>query len=178
MNGVDAVSKFLALKVHKWRGQYQRVFSFGEDVFQTLDPATFAVTNAWKYKDIIALEACADNEDQFLITLPSAGGMFSSSEVQLRFSTPHRLPLISELHRMRCQATDNLGRGPPHQQKATKYTRTGDRRECVVIVGPTALIVTRRPAPGVKQGNLLSPTPTKIFVKFATARTRNKASSL
>ena len=49
-NKVDAVSKFLALKVHKWRGQYQRVFSFGENLFQTLDPATFAVTNAWDYK--------------------------------------------------------------------------------------------------------------------------------
>ena len=56
MSGVSAVSKFLALKMHNWRGQYQRVFSFGENMFQTLDPATFSVTNAWKYDDIIALE--------------------------------------------------------------------------------------------------------------------------
>jgi hypothetical protein len=160
-NGVDAVSKFLALKVHKWRGSYQRVFSFGEHLFQTLDPATFAVTNAWPYKDILGLEACADNDDQFLITLPSSGGMFSSSEVQLRFSTPHRLPLISELHRLRCLATDNLGRGRPHQQNANKYTRTGDRRASVVIVGPIGLIVTRRPAPGEKNGLLLSKYPYK-----------------
>jgi hypothetical protein len=158
---VDAVSKFLALKVHKWRGQYQRVFSFGENLFQTLDPQTFAVTNAWSYKDILGLEACSDNDDQFLITLPSSGGMFSSSEVELRFSTPHRLPLISELHRLRCLATDNLGRGLPHSQKANKFTRTGDRRPCVVIVGPTGLIVTRRPAPGESQGMLLSTYPYK-----------------
>ena len=159
--GVDAVSKFLALKVHKWRGSYQRVFSFGEKKFDTLDPATFTVTNSWSYSDILGLEACVDNEDQFLLTLPSAGGIFSSSEVQLRFSTPHRLPLVSELHRMRCLATDNLGRGPPHSQKAQKFTRTGDKRDCVIIVGPTGLIVTRRPAPGEKQGMLLSTYPYK-----------------
>ena len=55
MSGVSAVSKFLALKMHNWRGQYQRVFSFGENMFQTLDPAKFSVTKAWKYDDIIAL---------------------------------------------------------------------------------------------------------------------------
>ena len=131
MSGVSAVSKFLALKLHNWRGQYQRVFSFGENLFQTLDPATFSVTNAWKYDDIIALEADPEHDDQFTITLPSSGGMFSGKEMTLRFSTPHRLPLISELHRLRCIATNNMGRGPPHEQKANKFTRTGDKRACV-----------------------------------------------
>ena len=83
MSGVSAVSKFLALKMHNWRGQYQRVFSFGENLFQTLDPATFAVTNAWKYEDIIALAADPEHDDQFTITLPSSGGMFSSKEMTI-----------------------------------------------------------------------------------------------
>lgn len=161
MSGVSAVSKFLALKMHNWRGQYQRVFSFGDGIFQTLDPATFAVTNAWSYTDIIELLPDSENADQFTITLPSSGGMFSSKEMTLRFSTPHRLPLISELHRLRCIATKNMGGGPPHEQKAKKFTRTGDKRECVVIVGPTALIVTRRPVAGESRGTTLSTYPFK-----------------
>jgi hypothetical protein len=161
-----AVSKFLALKLHKWRGQYQRVFSLEESNFHTLDPVTFAVTNSWSYKDIIDLRPDTQNKDEFSITFPSSGGMFGGKDTTLRFSTPHRTPLLSALHRMRCSVTNNLGRGAHHSQQANKLTRTGERRLCQISVGPSAIIISRPNSPN----NLDQPTRALSHYHFKDIR--------
>ena len=144
MDSSSAVRKFLAIK-HSWRGQYNRIFNLGNNVFQTLDPKTMNVTNAWEYKQVMKVTVSADDPNVFTLTLPKEGGLFSGGQEEMKFSCPHRTSLLTEMHRLLCSAT---GRGKPAPVSATKVTRTDQRRLCNLTLAPQGVLVHADDASG------------------------------
>jgi len=136
----NAVRKFLAIK-HSWRGSYNRIFKLGNNVFQTLDPKTMAVTNAWEYKQILQIVPSKDDVTEFAMTVPKEGGLFGGSTEDMKFTCQHRTSLLTEMHRLRCAATNNMGRGMPTPIPATKITRTDQKKLCTLTLAPQGVIV-------------------------------------
>ena len=124
---LNAVRKFLAIK-HSWRGSYNRIFKLGSNVFQTLDPKTMGVTNAWEYKQILQIVPSKEDKTEFTMTVPKEGGLFGGSTEDMKFTCQHRTSLLTEMHRLRCAATNNMGRGMPTPIPATKITRTDQKK--------------------------------------------------
>ena len=136
----STVRKYLAVK-SSWRGSYSRIFNLGNNVFQTLDPKTMNVTNAWEYKQILDIAASPDEKEVFILTVPKEGGLFSAAQEDMKFSCQHRTALLTELHRLRCNATNNMGRGMPTPIAATKVTRTDQGRNCNLTIAPQGILV-------------------------------------
>jgi DnaJ homolog subfamily C member 13 len=136
----NAVRKFLAIK-HSWRGSYNRIFKLGNNVFQTLDPKTMGVTNAWEYKQILQIVPSKDDVTEFTMTVPKDGGLFGGNTEDMKFTCQHRTSLLTEMHRLRCAATNNMGRGMPTPIPATKITRTDQKKLCTLTLAPQGVIV-------------------------------------
>ena len=137
---LNAVRKFLAIK-HSWRGSYNRIFKLGSNVFQTLDPKTMGVTNAWEYKQILQIIPSKDDKTEFTMTVPKEGGLFGGSTEDMKFTCQHRTSLLTEMHRLRCAATNNMGRGMPTPIPATKITRTDQKKLYALTLAPQGIIV-------------------------------------
>ena len=63
-------ARFLAVKEHRVRGKYQRVFGLSAKGFINSDPTTGKLTNSWTYEQLKDLRVVAASETQFQVVLP------------------------------------------------------------------------------------------------------------
>ncbi|XP_056440183.1 dnaJ homolog subfamily C member 13-like [Gadus chalcogrammus] len=84
---------------HSWRGKYKRVFSVGTHGITTYNPTTLEVTNQWPYGDICGIGPVGKGQGtEFNLTFRKGSGKKSET---LKFSTEHRMELLTEALRFR-----------------------------------------------------------------------------
>uniref|UniRef100_A0A0E0F153 GYF domain-containing protein n=1 Tax=Oryza meridionalis TaxID=40149 RepID=A0A0E0F153_9ORYZ len=93
----EYLARYFVVK-HSWRGRYRRILCIASSGLVTLDPATLAVTNSYDASYGFDRAAPEGNATEFTLTLRTdARGKFKA----LRFSSPLRAGILTELHRLR-----------------------------------------------------------------------------
>ncbi|ETW10342.1 hypothetical protein, variant [Aphanomyces invadans] len=135
-NPDEFVARFQTTKI-SWKGKYERIFALSATRFCTIDPKDFDVTNSWPYQGLSSFEL--DLNDDHVFTLVILG---PKKEEQLKLRYKHRAYLLTEFLRMHAANAQTLTRSPPQplQCKATKLTRLGVERECILEIAADALV--------------------------------------
>ncbi|CAN6300032.1 unnamed protein product [Urochloa humidicola] len=93
----EYLARYLVVK-HSWRGRYRRILCIASSGVVTLDPTTLNLTNSYdagaEFDKAVALTAT----DEFTLDVRSDG---RSKFKAMRFSSPLRPGILTELHRLR-----------------------------------------------------------------------------
>ncbi|KAJ3611304.1 hypothetical protein NHX12_021320 [Muraenolepis orangiensis] len=117
---------------HSWRGKYKRVFSVGTHGVTTYNPATLEVTNQWPYGDICGIGPVGKGQGtEFNLTFRKGSGKKSET---LKFSTEHRMELLTEALRFRTDFSE--GKITGRRYNCFKHHWSDTRRPVSLEVTP------------------------------------------
>ncbi|KAK8644898.1 hypothetical protein V6N13_118759 [Hibiscus sabdariffa] len=97
----EYIARYFVIK-HSWRGRYKRILCISNDAIITLDPSTLAITNSYDvltdFESALPIIGKDDNSTEFNMSVRTDGkGKFKA----IKFSSPHRASILTELHRIR-----------------------------------------------------------------------------
>jgi DnaJ family protein C protein 13 len=93
----EYLARYFVVK-HSWRGRYRRILCIEASGVVTLDPGTLAVTNSYDFSAEFDRAAPDSNANEFTLSVRTDGkGKFKA----MRFSSPLRAGILTELHRLR-----------------------------------------------------------------------------
>jgi DnaJ family protein C protein 13 len=93
----EYLARYFVVK-HSWRGRYRRILCIEASGVVTLDPGTLAVTNSYDFGADFDRAAPDSNASEFTLSVRTDGkGKFKA----MRFSSPLRAGILTELHRLR-----------------------------------------------------------------------------
>ncbi|KAK1696170.1 hypothetical protein QYE76_012867 [Lolium multiflorum] len=93
----EYLARYFVVK-HSWRGRYRRILCIEASGVVTLDPGTLAVTNSYDFGAEFDRAAPDSNANEFTLSVRTDGkGKFKA----MRFSSPLRAGILTELHRLR-----------------------------------------------------------------------------
>ncbi|CAK4925832.1 unnamed protein product [Aphanomyces euteiches] len=151
-NPDEFVARFQTTKL-SWKGKYERIFALSATRFCTIDPKDFDVTNSWSFQSFISLELDPNDDNVFTLTIQGP-----KKEEQLKLRHKYRAYLLTEFLRLHAanMALSMSSRGStPLQCNATKYTRHGNERNCILEVAPDGLVY-KEFLPGTAQASVMA----------------------
>ncbi|CAM0956063.1 unnamed protein product [Alopecurus aequalis] len=93
----EYLARYFVVK-HSWRGRYRRILCIEASGIVTLDPGTLTVTNSYDFGAEFDRAAPDSNAAEFTLSVRTDGkGKFKA----IRFSSPLRAGILTELHRLR-----------------------------------------------------------------------------
>eukprot|EP01029_Cantina_marsupialis_P011436 TRINITY_DN254_c0_g1_i11.p1 TRINITY_DN254_c0_g1~~TRINITY_DN254_c0_g1_i11.p1 ORF type:complete len:2390 (-),score=794.21 TRINITY_DN254_c0_g1_i11:807-7976(-) len=101
----DFVTKYLATKSHKWRGQYLRVFAMANSGFVNMDPNNWELTNTWTFSGLEAAHVSPDNaksDDEFMLEINTG----KKKPEKYRFASAYKSRILGDLAYYDSQSKD------------------------------------------------------------------------
>ncbi|MQM03981.1 hypothetical protein Taro_036766 [Colocasia esculenta] len=97
----EYLARYLVVK-HSWRGRYKRILCISHSAITTLDPSTLSVTNSYdvgsEYEGAAPIPGRDVTSLEFTISVRTdSRGKFKG----MKFSSPFRASILTELHRLR-----------------------------------------------------------------------------